>query len=210
MLCVVWTGACGALAPTANDAGPDGSKDADIETSAVDSTTTYGSLTDVGNWETFDLNTLTLNDPEGVIYNTASFDGRYVYLAPQAPTVVQYDTSGSFSAPTSWSTFDMTAITSTNERGYLGTAFDHRYVYFAPSPCPGCLDVVRYDTQGDIRQRIIMVVLFDGPAVFNRWLDVLRDRIRWSVLIFRSVLARGGRPLRHVGGLPINHVVGNL
>lgn len=95
-------------------------------------------------------------------YRTAAFDGRYVYLIPSlgsqralltatAPIVaLQFDTQGTFNSTSAWSQFDLTAATATPGAipGFLGGAFDGRYVYFIPNngAAPSGL-VMRYDSQ---------------------------------------------------------------
>src|SRR5262249_38579939 len=82
-----------------------------------------------------------------------AFDGRFLYLAPyDSPlphgNVARYDTQASFTAAASWSTFDTSAGVNTNAKGFRGTAFDGRFVYFVPwnNAAPDGV-VARYDTQ---------------------------------------------------------------
>jgi hypothetical protein len=89
-------------------------------------------------WSTFDTTTIT-SGAKG--YAGAAFDGRYVYFVPlrNAPgrrgspasdgIVARYDTQASFGATASWSTFDIATI-DPMAKGFLGAAFDGRYVYF--------------------------------------------------------------------------------
>ena len=65
------------------------------------------------------------------------YDGRYVYYVPYqsnsgfSGTIVQYDTTLSFTALGSYTTFDLTQI-SPDCAGYRGAVFDGRFIYFAP------------------------------------------------------------------------------
>lgn len=82
------------------------------------------------------------------------FDGRYVYFVPTyngsdfSGQVTRYDTTRRFTDPGSWQVYDTTQIDS-RSRGFVGAAFDGRYVYFAPffNREPSGL-VTRYDTNG--------------------------------------------------------------
>ncbi|MBF8263361.1 MAG: hypothetical protein HW387_1026, partial [Parachlamydiales bacterium] len=66
------------------------------------------------------------------------FDGRYVYLVPNSQTgvdfgqVTRYDTTQSFNAVSSYTTFDTTTVAA-NSKGFVGGVFDGRYVYLVPS-----------------------------------------------------------------------------
>jgi len=91
-------------------------------------------------------------------YNGGAFDGRYIYFAPYDNNVeyhgkvLRYDTNESFLAASSWAAYDPGANGVGNDPdGYMGAAFDGRYVYFAPyyngSKHHG--EVLRYDTTGD-------------------------------------------------------------
>lgn len=80
-------------------------------------------------WSTFDVSQVN-GAAKG--YLGATFDGKYIYFSPyyngnHHGTVARYDTTAPFAAAPSWATFD----TSPNGgRGYYGTIFDGRYVYF--------------------------------------------------------------------------------
>jgi hypothetical protein len=90
----------------------------------------FGSST---SWATFDLATVDVN-ARGFVHGT--FDGRYLYFAPQFNgayhgDTARYDTRGGFSDPSSWATFDLATL-NPSARGYLGARFDGRYVYYVP------------------------------------------------------------------------------
>ena len=70
-------------------------------------------------------------------FNAASFDGRHLILAPGYDgstyhgITLSYDTTADMKLATSWSAFDMTSLNAA-AKSPRGTAFDGRYVYYAP------------------------------------------------------------------------------
>jgi hypothetical protein len=111
-----------------------------------------GAFAQASTWSSFDVSSLGI--PGG--FSGAVFDGRYVYFVPfsagATPTgsLARYDSTGSFASPSSWTTFDLSALAGdagAATRGFTGGVFDGRYVYFAPRN-DGTPDgrVVRYDT----------------------------------------------------------------
>ena len=96
---------------------------------------TKADLAASSSWSFFDMSTL---GPEAGGFNAASFDGRYVVFAPGYASsqyrgdAFRLDTKGALTAAGSWSRFDATALASPLVN-LKGTAFDGRYVYFAPS-----------------------------------------------------------------------------
>lgn len=105
-------------------------------------------------WSTFDTKPLSAKING---FGGALFDGRFLYVIPFGDVtpngvVVRFDTQADFGANASWTSFDMTTIVA-QAQGYLGGAFDGRYLYFAPhrnefSGSHG--HVMRFDTQGDL------------------------------------------------------------
>lgn len=102
----------------------------------------------------FDLKSINSN-AKG--YIGASFDGRYVYFVPNTNLpgtdgdhgfAARYDTQAPFSQATSWSVFDLTNVNA-NAKGFIGAAFDGRYIYFAPY---NRRIAVRFDTQAAFNQ----------------------------------------------------------
>lgn len=105
-------------------------------------------------WSVFDTTTL---GPGALGFYGSAFDGRFIYFVPDceggggAPCsmlpdiVVRYDTQGPFTAPSSWSTFDVTTI-DTRLRGFHGAVFDGEFVYFVPGP-DGNGVVARFDAK---------------------------------------------------------------
>ncbi len=92
-------------------------------------------------WSTFDLSKISFGFAGG------AFDGRYAYVTPTLPAnngaammnydaiAARYDTQAAFGASGSWSSFNVTRATGSADLtvpGFSGSAFDGRYVYFAP------------------------------------------------------------------------------
>jgi len=110
-------------------------------------------------WSTFDLAKVNpgATGLAGGAFAGAAFDGRYVYLVPFVngtsaySVVMRYDSASSFADPTSWTTFDVSALNA-GAKGFQGAAFDGRYVYLAPSlnqfvtPFGIYSVITRYDT----------------------------------------------------------------
>jgi hypothetical protein len=112
---------------------------------------TFADFSAASSWTTFDTSVLG-DAAKGFI--GAMFDGRYVYYSPYGYAygqyghmVTRYDTQGSFSDASAWSTFDTTAA---NGRavGLFGATFDGRYAYFVPYDGDGSWGhaLARYDT----------------------------------------------------------------
>ncbi|MBU0641157.1 MAG: hypothetical protein KKB50_20040, partial [Planctomycetes bacterium] len=96
------------------------------------------------------------NDPDG--YEGAVFDGRYIYFVPyhngtdKHGEVLRYDTTGDFAGVTSWTTYDPGLHgVGADPDGYVGAAWDGRYVYFTPYHNGQAFhgEVLRYDTTGE-------------------------------------------------------------
>jgi len=107
-------------------------------------------------WRTFNpsANDVGVN-PIG--YWGAVFDDRYIYFVPfrnettAHGEVLRYDTQGGFADRESWAAYDPGANgVGVDPDGYLGGAFDGRYVYFSPynNGTRNHGEVLRYDTQG--------------------------------------------------------------
>jgi hypothetical protein len=85
-------------------------------------------------WTTFDVANITAPGTEFV---GGVFDGRYVYLVPNSTDtatsskVPRYDTTASIGSSGSWTVFDVSSV-NPSASGFLGGAFDGRYVYFVP------------------------------------------------------------------------------
>jgi hypothetical protein len=117
---------------------------------------TQASFDGASSWSTFDTRTKGA-DLNGAL-GGAGFDGRYVTFpgahAGAGGTSPQFDTRGSFSDGSAWAVYDVTSLNA-NAKGFLGTAFDGRYVYFIPNATqvagvysPGSV-IVRHDTEFD-------------------------------------------------------------
>jgi hypothetical protein len=125
---------------------------------------TQGDFIGTGPWDAFYPAYATF----GMGWQGGTFDGRYVYLAPNLAylssgqdVAARYDTqAASFSSSASWLSFNLStaggAVDATIP-GYAGAAFDGRYVYFAPKAKGMVMGttaiyvpsgkVARYDTQ---------------------------------------------------------------
>jgi CSLREA domain-containing protein len=114
-------------------------------------------------WEVYDPGDHGVgDDPDG--YWGAAFDGVHVYFVPFLRSggahgeVLRYAAGSSFTDTLSWTTFDYSASGEcasdpecTDPVGYMGAAFDGRYLYCAPF-CNGTEEqhgeVLRHDTAG--------------------------------------------------------------
>jgi hypothetical protein len=108
----------------------------------------YSDLADMTKWSTFDVST---KNASAKGFNGTVFDGRYIYLVPfdngngsnGDGVIARYDTQAPFAASASWSTFDISTVSSAAV-AFSGGAFDGRYLYLAPTT--GSL-AARYDTR---------------------------------------------------------------
>jgi hypothetical protein len=105
---------------------------------------TYNDFTDKSLWKFYDTSIATT--PRRVVCVGVTFDGRFVYFAPNggasASNVLRYDTTGDFSTAASWATFDTTTVAA-NAKNFWGGAFDGKYAYFPPV---GATPAARFDT----------------------------------------------------------------
>jgi hypothetical protein len=87
-----------------------------------------------GSWATFNVASITAPATEFV---GGVFDGRYLYLVPNSTDtatsslVPRYDTTADIRSSGSWTVFDVSKVNS-GASGFLGGAYDGRYVYFVP------------------------------------------------------------------------------
>ncbi len=100
-------------------------------------------------WESYDLMSV---DPSAGGLAGGAFDGRYVYFAPYISATgvtLRYDTRapGGLGSKDSWKSFALTTV-SNEGSGFLGAAYDGRYIYLVPYQAAVMLDGVlfRYDT----------------------------------------------------------------
>ena len=104
-------------------------------------------LASTTSWSAFDAASVS---PSAIGFESAVFDGRYVYFVPYKNAggldgvVTRFDTQGSFGNASSWATFDATAI-EPRALAFHGAIFDGRFAYFAPN-LYGV--VLRLDTTG--------------------------------------------------------------
>jgi hypothetical protein len=116
------------------DTGPSGSILRHDTTAAFD---------EASSWARFDA--AALIDDRCRCYDGAVYDGRYVYFVPlEGGNVLRFDTSGDFSDPRDWESFDRRSLHGADANGAnVGAIFDGRYVYLTPYAHS---TVVRYDT----------------------------------------------------------------
>ena len=115
----------------------------------------YNDMTNASLWSSFDLAQVTSAAKYATGFFGVAFDGRYLYLVPNADStnyvpqgvMVRFDTTAPFTSNTSWSTFDTTTVNA-NADGFAGAAFDGRYVYLVPNFSSAGRSglVTRYDT----------------------------------------------------------------
>jgi len=96
---------------------------------------TLGDFANTSSWSSFDTAAL------GVAPAGAVFDGRYMYLVPNASSansttggsglLARLDTQTSFTDTASWSTFDLTTV-NPHAAWFFGGAFDGEHVYLVP------------------------------------------------------------------------------
>jgi hypothetical protein len=93
-------------------------------------------------------------ETNNMVFQGAVFDGRYIYFVPNynysissfSGLITRYDTTQSFSLSASYAFFNSTSLQS-NSQGFIGGAFDGRYVYFVPSfNISVQAQITRYDT----------------------------------------------------------------
>lgn len=110
---------------------------------------THSSFLAAASWSTFDVAAVT-STARG--FFGAGFDGRYLYLVPgyfsssEAAVLARFDTQAAFSAPSSWSTFDVTTLTA-SAKGFYGSVFDGRYLYLVPNGNGSSGTVARFDAR---------------------------------------------------------------
>ena len=118
---------------------------------------TTAPFNNVASWITYDCYKYGIGQRYG--YAGCVFDGRYVYFVPYGVDnfsnhgeVRRYDTTGAFTDAASWSAYNASEHGVGNDpKGYVGAAFDGRYVYFAPYLNYPYYhgEVLRYDTTGE-------------------------------------------------------------
>jgi hypothetical protein len=102
-------------------------------------------------WTTFDTTSLAPDAGSSVNFQCAAFDGKYVYFVPgEDGPAVRFDTSGSFTDASAWSTMNPATFSDTS--GFFSSAaFDGRFLYLLPygyvNSVPNGI-LLRYDTTG--------------------------------------------------------------
>jgi hypothetical protein len=96
---------------------------------------TKASFSNPQSWDAFDT-TIIHENSRG--FFGAIFDGRFIYFVPHCRgenlyhgQITRYDTNGSFTSLKSWTVFDTQSLHE-NNKGFIGGAFDGKYIYFAP------------------------------------------------------------------------------
>jgi hypothetical protein len=99
---------------------------------------------------------LTTVDPKARTYEGIAYDGRYLYYSPfydgttYSGLALRHDTQQAFNA--GWNVFDMATI-NMGARGFIGSIFDGRFVYFVPTYNGSDNGlIVRYDSQSPFGQ----------------------------------------------------------
>jgi hypothetical protein len=102
------------------------------------------SFTDTSSFTGFDITSIA--GGSSVLYTSAIFDGRYIYMAPSsgATNLVRYDTWNDFNSPDSYQTFNLLQVVS--GVSFNAGLFDGRYVYLIPW---AQTRIVAYDTTKD-------------------------------------------------------------
>jgi hypothetical protein len=116
---------------------------------------TTGQLKAPSSWSAYDAGRTGGLDTRG--YVGAVYDGRYLVFTPYSSDdamdfharFLRYDTLGDLKAQSSWAACDKSSVDGMDTRGYKFSAFDGKYIYFAPyhnGRMPSGI-VLRYDTR---------------------------------------------------------------
>lgn len=147
-------GAAPAEAAVADSAQPPVDAPSDV-LPAEAGTATYNDFTSTASWDVFDVTQLSSSLPDVQNFFSAGFDGRYVYFFHVEPpvTVLRYDTTGSFTAKSSYALFDLSTIDGRTPT-VRGAVYASPYLYLVPQSIntDGSLTLspfVRYDPRND-------------------------------------------------------------
>jgi hypothetical protein len=111
------------------------------------------------------------SDPDG--YRATAFDGRFVYLIPDANgtrqngEVRRYDTQRDFDDPGAWETYDPGNFgVGDNPDGFLSCFFDGRFLYLVPyyNDLGQHGEFLRYDTRSEFRSPSSWTAFDPGAA----------------------------------------------
>jgi len=97
---------------------------------------TYGGLTNATSWQVYDASNTDGLSCRG--YRGGVYDGRYIYYVPHYDgtnihaNVLRYDTRGVFTNSANWQACDVGNTGGLTCKGYVGVAFDGRFLYFSP------------------------------------------------------------------------------
>lgn len=109
---------------------------------------THGEFTSPGSWLAHDIG-------HAISWQSAAFDGRYIYGCPgyeedrktdHCAVMLRYDTQSSMTDPESYVLHDAVGTGGLNLGCFDGAVFDGRYTYF--TPLGGVAQALRYDTTG--------------------------------------------------------------
>lgn len=116
---------------------------------------TLGDFGSAASWRAFDAEPVDGVSTQG--YHGATFDGRHVHFVPYQAVgsvwhgrVLTLDTAGPFADLASWHARDVGATDGLATKGYIGAAFDGRFVYMAPFRGTGGTfhgNVLRFDAR---------------------------------------------------------------
>ncbi len=125
-----------------------------------DTTSSFGTAT---SWSTFDVS-LVNGGARG--FFGAAFQADKLFLVPKdnGGVVARFDTKGSFTSSSMWSTFDATTIDGA-AGGFVGAVSDGKYLYFVPSGNGYNGTVARYDTSAALDSASSWK-LFDVSKIF--------------------------------------------
>lgn len=160
---------------------------------------TTSTFTSSASWSTFDMTTV---DPDAKAFFGGAFDGRYVYFVPRPSgtstrsLVARYDTNATFGNVGAWTIFDTTAVNA-DSLGFIGAAFDGRYVYFVPFSAginPSVL--TRFDTLASFTDTSAWTTFdttllsssarnYIGAAFDGRYLYLVPNDYAWDSVIAR-------------------------
>jgi hypothetical protein len=161
-------------------------------------------------WAGFGVST-TSAGTSGTGFEGTVFDGTYVYFVPWAfgasGTIVRYDTGALFGVAASWQSYDLAANVDATAHGFVGGAFDGRYVYLVPGPGGAAVNtrIARYDIHQPFGAKASWTTfdLATLNAGDNRYADAAFDG-RYLYLVPVSSFGSGSIVARYDTTLPVD------